>query len=456
MQVLWIGMALAAAIPLYFLTYMIFELSGIGRVANSFLSAARQKNLVKAYKYLSKASKSHVNEQAFEVFLSRSAIVRSTQTKWQSRQIVNRRALLDGFICTEGGLVVPLKITLAKERGIWKVQSVHEENISLSSPDLEFAANMRSVNASAGADGPARLQARGPTPDDMQAAWEHYRQGTYLRRAGDLSGAIKEFQATIVCDPSCFPAYGDLGSALQALGDLKGAITAYRAVLRLQPDNVTAQSHLAMALESLGDRAGALAEMEVASRINPDYPPLHINRGLMRHKDGDLAGAVAEYKIALRLDPENADAHYNLGVIFMDRKDSQNAIAEFRAALRINPHYIGAHGNLGNLLRDQGDRQAAIAEYKALLRINPNEALGHYHLGLTFYELGRMDEALAEWQVALRLNPTYPNFHYAIGAIFEGKNNLTLALEHYRQARDLGLAEAKAATARLEKKLLRS
>lgn len=456
MQVLWIGMALAVAIPLYFLTYMVFELSGIGRVANSFLSAARQKKFSKAYKYLSQASKANVNQQALEEFLSRSDIVRSTQTKWRSRQFVNRRAQLDGLISTKGGLVVPLRMTLAKERGIWKVQSVHEENISLSSPDLEFAANMRSVTASAGAGGPARLQAPGPTPDDMQAAWEHYRQGIYLGRAGDFSGAIKEFQATIVCDPSCFPAYGELGSALQALGDLKGAITAYRAVLRLQPDNLTAHSQLAMALESLGDRAGALAEMEAASRINPDYPPLHINRGLMCYKDGDLEGAVAEYKIALRLDPENDEAHYNIGVIFMDRKDSQNAIAEFRTALRINPHCIGAHGNLGNLLRDQGDRQAAIAEYKALLRINPNEALGHYHLGLTFYELGRTDEALAEWQAALRLNPTYPNFHYAVGTIFEGKNNLIVALQHYHQARDLGMAEAKAAVARLEKKLLRN
>jgi len=456
MQVLWVGMALAVAIPVYFLTYMAFELSGIGRVANSFLSAARQKKFSKAYKYLSKASKANVNQQVLEEFLSRSAIAGSTQTKWRSRQIVNRRALLDGFIGTEGGRVVPLRMTLEKEHGIWKIQSIHEENISLSSPDQEFAANIRSVNASAGAEGSAQLQARGPTPDDMQAAWEHYRQGNYLRRAGDLSGAIKEYQATIVCDPSCFPAYGDMGSTLHALGDLKGAITAYRAVLRLQPDDVTAHCRLAMALESLGDRAGALAEMETASRINPDYPSLHINRGLMRYKDGDLAGAMAEYKIALRLDPENDEAHYNLGVIFMDRKDSQNAIAEFRAALRINPHYIGAHGNLGNLLRDQGDRQAAIAEYRALLRINPNEALGHYHLGLTFYELGRMDEALAEWQAALRLNPAYLNFHYAVGLIFENRNNMTLALEHYREARDLGLAEAKDAVARVEKKLLRS
>lgn len=455
MQVLWIGIALAAAVPLYFITYMAFELSGIGRVANSFLSAARRKEFSKAYKYLSQASKANVNEQGLEEFLSRSAIVRSTQTKWQSRKVVNQRALLQGFIATEGGPVVPLKITLAKERGTWKVQSVHEENISMSSPDLEFATNMKSVTTSEGAEGPAHLAARGTTPGDLQAAWEHYRQGTNLRRAGDLLGAVKEFQATIVCDPSCFPAYGDLGSVLQSLGDTKGAIAAYRAVLRLQPDNVTAHSYLAMSLESMGDRAGALAEIEAASRINPDYPALHITRGLMHHRDGDLGDAVAEYKIALRLDPENVDAHYNLGVIFMDRKDSQNAIAEFRTTLRLHPHCIAAHGNLGNLLRDQGDRQAAIAEYRALLRINPNDPLGHYHLGLTFYELGRMDEALAEWQAALRLNPTYPNFHYAVGLIFEGKNNLPMALKHYRQARDLGLAEAKDATARLEKKILR-
>src|SRR5260221_7049058 len=69
----WLLVVLAA-IPIYFVTFLFFELSALGRVANSFLQAARRKDIGKANKYLSEQNRAPSNKRALEAFMARSSI----------------------------------------------------------------------------------------------------------------------------------------------------------------------------------------------------------------------------------------------------------------------------------------------------------------------------------------------------------------------------------------------
>ncbi len=428
----WLLVVLAA-IPIYFATFLFFELSALSRVANSFLRAAQRKDIGKAQKYLSEENRAPANKRALEAFTASSSISRFAQPKWRSREIANRAGNLLGILMTESGETVPVRITFVKERGVWKIQSVHLENTSLaidSAPPRDAAEFY-----------------------DRQAAKEHYEKALALHAAGDFAGAAREYQATVLREPACFPAYGDLGVVLEILGNTKGAIDAFRSVLRLRPDDIRAHSRLAGAFLKIGDRTNAQASLAAAAHIDPDFPPLYVTRGLMRHAERDLKGAIAEYQAAIRLDYNNCEAHYSLGVALLDQGDSQPAMAEFRIAVDINPNYLAAHGNLGNLLLAGGHPDRAIDEYKVVLRLNPNEALAHYNLGVALQQKGRLNEALAEYETALRLSPNSGMFHFAVGAALEEKRAFVRALEHYRKASDLGEPQAQQGIERIRRKI---
>lgn len=97
--------------------------------------------------------------------------------------------------------------------------------------------------------------------------------GSLKKLTGDLTDAIKLFQAAIGLDPTCGLAYYNLGLAQRSRGNLEAAVTAYRQAIACQPNHAEAYQNLGVALIKLGQVSEALPAFSQALQIYDQTNP---------------------------------------------------------------------------------------------------------------------------------------------------------------------------------------
>ena len=86
-----------------------------------------------------------------------------------------------------------------------------------------------------------------------------YRNEGYKRqRAGDLEGAMTEYQKAIALDPAYPTPYNDLGVIFQQRGELERAKEAFQQALQLDSTYAEAYANLALVHEGLGEKDQAV------------------------------------------------------------------------------------------------------------------------------------------------------------------------------------------------------
>ncbi len=233
------------------------------------------------------------------------------------------------------------------------------------------------------------------------------------------------YRATILRNPSCWLAYGNLG-ALELNGRVKDAVVHFREAVRLKPDFAENHYNLGNALQKDGNLAGAVAEYREALRLEPDFAQAHSNMGNALQKMGRLDEAMLEYKEALRLMPDLAEAHNNLGFVLRRLGRFADALREWRVALKIDPDFFDAHYNLAVTLQAFGQFNEAISEYREALRLRPDFAYAHNNLGMALQRTGRVKDAAAEYKEALRLRPDLDSARANLNSILAASGTIKL------------------------------
>jgi tetratricopeptide (TPR) repeat protein len=128
----------------------------------------------------------------------------------------------------------------------------------------------------------------------IELAKLHTSRGVERKRAGDIDGAIADYDAAIKLNPKDFFAFNNRGNTWRD----KGAL----------------------------DRA--IADYSEAIRLDPDYAAPYINRGLVYERQKDFARARSDFKAALATSPHK----YN-----NSRGAHQMARKRLAALARISP-----------------------------------------------------------------------------------------------------------------------
>jgi tetratricopeptide (TPR) repeat protein len=108
------------------------------------------------------------------------------------------------------------------------------------------------------------------------------------------------------------------GCNLYQAGNMKGAMKEFQAVLRLNPNHKGAQEYLAKIGTSLAPKEKPLAgeEPTVVAEPKPGVDPAeiaeHYNKGLEAYQNGQLTAALKEWEKVLELDPNNEKAQRNI------------------------------------------------------------------------------------------------------------------------------------------------
>jgi tetratricopeptide (TPR) repeat protein len=210
----------------------------------------------------------------------------------------------------------------------------------------EFDPQLRDEESSAGHVD--RSTAKGKEKESAASVEDFFNRAGVKKAAGDLDGAIADYDRAIQLDPKDAAIYNNRGLAKQEKGDLDAAIVDFNRAIQLNPKDAVACSNRGNAKRDKGDLDGAIADYNRAIRFDPKYAYAYYDRGLAKKQKSDLHGAIADYNRVIELDPKFAKAYCDRGVAKRRKGDLDGAISDYDRTVELDPKYAIAYFNRGN------------------------------------------------------------------------------------------------------------
>jgi tetratricopeptide (TPR) repeat protein len=307
----------------------------------------------------------------------------------------------------------------------------------------------------------SRASAQQPTSADAQQLDDLLSRALIAHKAGDLVGAVQNYQVALQIAPDRADVRSNLGAALIGLGRFPEGIEEYRKALAtaddpqirlnfalalykgakpqdavpefqrvLQQDPTSKQATLLLAdclLQLERDRD----VMDLLSPREADFPDdlayaYLLGTALLRQGETEK-GQVLIDRIFKR--GESAEGHLLMGLAHLNRRDFQSAVPEFAKAVELNPELPTVQALYGRALLGSGDREKAMRAYRKALEQDPDNFDANLQLG-TLYRLDqKYDLALTYLKRAQGIRPDDLGLRHAMAAALLGVNDVDKARE---------------------------
>jgi Flp pilus assembly protein TadD len=164
------------------------------------------------------------------------------------------------------------------------------------------------------------------------------------------------------------------GDYLRRTGDLDGAIEKYQQSLAIGADSWDVHFSLAQVFEEKRDFVRALPEYQRAVQLKPDYEYGRERFASLLVESGDPDAALAEIREGMRMWPNNIFFHYLLGKVLVKKNDPDGAIVELQWVLKQEKnHDWKASCALGSAHELKGDLKAALDQYRTAYRVHMDD-----------------------------------------------------------------------------------
>jgi tetratricopeptide (TPR) repeat protein len=276
-----------------------------------------------------------------------------------------------------------------------------------------------------------------------------------LHEAGDIEGAIRDYQAILKSHPQRVDVRSNLGAAYSARGRYEEAIEQYKLALAQDSRNQTIRRNLALAYYKAALFNEAAAELTRFVGATPE--------GSAERKDAilllsDCLVRIGEYKKVIEMlsplettDPNNrtlayilgsalvgdgqvqrgqilidrvfrgedsAEARLLIGSILLLADDGQNAIKELESAIKLNPKLPTLRAWYGRALMRMGDSEKAKSVFLSELSDNPNDFDSNVFMGVLLKQDRSLDEAFGYLTRAIKLRPRDSYARYHLGGLY--------------------------------------
>lgn len=116
-------------------------------------------------------------------------------------------------------------------------------------------------------------------------------------------------------------------------GDLRGALAEFNKAINLQEDFVSAYVNRANIKDDLGDPSGALVDYATALKYEQNDPNIYYNRGLTYSRLKQYEKAVNDYDRAIAINPEYAPPYTGRAIIKYDiLGDKEGGLQDLKTA----------------------------------------------------------------------------------------------------------------------------
>jgi len=270
------------------------------------------------------------------------------------------------------------------------------------------------------------------------AAGEHFATAVRLYQAGDVPGAIAEYEAGLKLQADRVDALSNLGAALARLGRYPEAIERYRRALELSSGDPRIRMNLALAyyksllladaireLSSLRDSAPG--NQQILVLLSDCYFRLGENRkvvellqpvaasgaddrailyllGTALLRDNRIAEGKALIDRLLR-GGESAETQLLIGTTETMSGQFGEAVKTLARAVELNPELPEVYAAYGMALMQAGDLEAAGTAFRQELARDPASYVANLNLGSLLRGQGKLDEAMPLLQKARQIRP---------------------------------------------------
>lgn len=201
-----------------------------------------------------------------------------------------------------------------------------------------------------------------PSEKEQQGAEIHYNLGVNAQQAGEMRGALAEFETALSLDPGFAEAHNAIALLLNnAFGRSDDAIAHFRRALELRPNFSEAKVNLGVVLsqQSRYDEAIKLFEEALNDMRYPTPYFAEGNLGWALYKKGNLTEAIDHIRSAVTMEPKFCQGYRNLGLIEGDNGHLEQACQHFAAYREHCPDVAEAYYREGSCLAKLGHREAA-------------------------------------------------------------------------------------------------
>ena len=263
---------------------------------------------------------------------------------------------------------------------------------------------------------------------DLHAAGCAMDRAVQLHQAGDLAGAIREYQACIAAEPNRVEARSNLGAVLVKQGRYQDAIDQYRAALKVAPVDLAPRLRFNLALayyksfqileaaaefESLhraqpadlnlallladcrlrtGEFQNAIDLLTPFDAFEPDQPALDYILGMALIRTGRVPEGQRRVDRILR-QGDSAEGRFLLGAALFTAGNYPGAVTELARAAALNPAVPSLQSYYGQALLFTGDADGAAEAFRKELAANPNDFDALFHLASILAHRGKPAEA---------------------------------------------------------------
>ena len=301
----------------------------------------------------------------------------------------------------------------------------------------------------------------GQQPED----YLYYKRGYSKYRAGDLKGALLDYNASLSLNPGLSMAYFFRAGTKEELGDLRGAMSDFDMAISLDSKPISAYHNRGILKATrLNDYGGAISDLNKAIAIVPKDSSHYHTRGLIKKSSGDVKGAIADETIAIDLDPKDIYYYCQRGDFKSLVGDTVGAAADYRSVLRIdntggnldaaNPQDFNYYACRGNAKRGLGDLKNAIADYERSIDyvsnksgMSPNKtatvSTSLYEIrGIIKDQLGDFRGAISDYDRAIAIAPKDSNHYISRGSAKASLKDFKSAISDYNIAINLAPKES--------------
>jgi type IV pilus assembly protein PilF len=201
-----------------------------------------------------------------------------------------------------------------------------------------------------------------PTEKEQQGAEIHYNLGVNAQQAGDMRGALAEFETALSLDPGFAEAHNAFALLLSnAFGKTDEAIAHFQRALQLRPGFSEAKVNLGVLLSQQGRYDEAIKLFEEALNDMRYATPYFAegNLGWALYKKGDSRMAIDHIRAAVTIEPKFCQGYRNLGIIESESGNLQEACRYFGSYRERCPEIAEAYYREGSCLAKLGQREAA-------------------------------------------------------------------------------------------------
>jgi tetratricopeptide (TPR) repeat protein len=229
------------------------------------------------------------------------------------------------------------------------------------------------------------------------------------------------------------------GDKLYEAGNVEGALAEYQKGLLLDPDNLNLHNSLGVCYGVQGDLDRALEEFSTAMRLDADEVMAVYNTGLTHSLRKETDKGLAHLKKAVQIDDGVFEVCLELGRVYLEAGDGEVGQRYLQKARELRPESPTALFYLGECHSAAGRQKEAVAAYQAAIKFDPNSAAALSALGWLYECRGENREiGLMFCEQSVQIAPDNPLYQYRLGRLYLNHGRRADAEAALKTAADLG------------------